>query len=30
MGFICFLGRDEQPRQPVSVQTVACQYSLPA
>src|SRR5271157_6254512 len=27
---ICFLGRDEQPRQPVSVQTVACQYSLPA
>ena len=28
--FYMFLGRDEQPRQPVSVQTVVCQYSLPA
>jgi len=25
-----FLGRDEQPQQPVSVPTVVCQYSLPA
>jgi hypothetical protein len=31
MGFLRFLGRGEQPPgQPVSVQTVVCQYSLPA
>jgi hypothetical protein len=25
-----FLGRDERPGQPVSLQTVVCEYSLPA
>jgi hypothetical protein len=31
MGFMRFLGRGEQPPgQPVSVQTVVCEYSLPA
>jgi hypothetical protein len=28
--FHMFLGRDEQPQQPVSMPTVVCQYSLPA